>query len=252
MKQYHEIFIQKANQFIDFSDKNVLEVGCGNGEVLKEIANKNKPKMITGIDYKMESQQFQQGENWKIEQGDITDLQYPDSFFDIVISVASFEHICDINKALFQIKRVLKPYGKFFTMFGPIWTSIVGHHYLFYEESWAKLIPPWGHLWMKEDEMLAYLEPLVGNESAQVACTRIYRSSGINRVSRKEYYEAVFNCGLWVKYIQEHISLSRLSCFGIKDSEFNEEIYSKLRNKYQRNDLSVFGFTFLLEKFAKI
>lgn len=95
MKQYHEIFIQKANQFIDFRDKNVLEVGCGNGEVLKEIANKNKPKMITGIDYKMESQQFQQGENWKIEQGDITDLQYPDSFFDIVISVASFEHISD-------------------------------------------------------------------------------------------------------------------------------------------------------------
>ena len=59
MKQYHKNFIEKACRYIDFRDKIVLEVGSGNGEVLRAIAIKFQPKMIVGINYQLEPEQFQ-------------------------------------------------------------------------------------------------------------------------------------------------------------------------------------------------
>lgn len=38
-------------------------------------------------------------------------LTFPDSTFDIVINCDVLEHVSDLNKALFEIKRVLKPGG---------------------------------------------------------------------------------------------------------------------------------------------
>lgn len=243
-------FIKTAETLISFQGKTVLEVGCGNGEMLKEIAVQYKPEMIIGIDPKVP--QSQQGDKWKIEQGNIITLNYPNNFFDAVISVATLEHISDINGALCEIKRILKPYGKLYLSFGPIWSSIVGHHFLLGDEEWAKIIPAWGHLWMDKNEMLNYLQPLVGEEKAEKACSSIYDCKRLNRLVRKDYYDAFINSGLWIRFIQENISLSRLNRFGIRESEYTAEIYSKLRDKFQPQDLSVMGMTVLLEKYANL
>lgn len=56
--------MKTAETLISFQGKTVLEVGCGNGEMLKEIAVQYKPEMIIGIDPKVPQQQ--QGDNWKI------------------------------------------------------------------------------------------------------------------------------------------------------------------------------------------
>lgn len=111
---------------------------------------------------------------------------------------------------------------------------------------------PWGHLWMDKKEMFDYLQPLVGEEKAQQACESIYDSKRLNRLARKDYYEAILNSGLWVRFIEEIISLSRFSRFGRCESEFSPEIYTKLRGKYQPQELSVLRLTFLLEKYANL
>ena len=250
MKTYYNFFMETANQQIDFIGKTVLEVGCGNGEMLKAIASRYKPKLIIGIDPKVD--QPQKGDNWEIVQGDITALDYNDCSFDAVISLAVLEHISDIPVAFAEIKRILKSYGKFYTKSGIIWSSIVGHHYLLDDREWAEFIPPWGHLWMDKSEMFNYLQPLVGDEKAKIACASIYDSKRLNRLSRKDYYEAIINSGLWVRFIQENISLSGFSRFGIPESEYSQELYSKLKQKYQPQDLSVLRLTFLLEKYANI
>ena len=76
--------------------------------------------MIIGIDPQISREQ--QGDNWKIVQGDGVSIQFTDC------------------------SRVLKPYGKPYVSLGPIWTSIRGHHYRIVDMKWAELIPTWGHL----------------------------------------------------------------------------------------------------------
>lgn len=250
MESYHARFMETAHQQVNFSDKTILEVGCGNGEMLKEIAAKYKPAMIIGVDPKVI--QEQQGDNWRIAQGDVTALNYPDCSFDLVISLAVLEHISDLEKAFYEIKRVLKPYGQLYTKTGILWTSVIGHHYALDDKVWTELIPPWGHLWMNKKEMFEYLQPLVGEEKAQQACESIYECKRLNRLARRDYYEAILNSGLWVRYIEENISLSRYSRFGRRESEYSLEIYAKLKGKYQPQDLSVLRLTFFLEKYANL
>lgn len=54
---------------------------------------------------------------------DITDIQYKDNTFDYIISNHIMEHIPDEGKAVSEIKRVLKPNGKWILSF-PICTDM--------------------------------------------------------------------------------------------------------------------------------
>lgn len=51
------------------------------------------------------------GERIRHHVGDITELKYPDKFFDLVYLGETIEHIYDIRKCLQEVKRTLKPGG---------------------------------------------------------------------------------------------------------------------------------------------
>ena len=78
------------------------------------------------------------------------DIPFEDNSFDAVISNNAFAHISDVPRALEEVKRVLRPYGKFYTDFGGIWTSAAGHHWSkptasgYWNYEYMSLIPPWG------------------------------------------------------------------------------------------------------------
>ena len=62
---------------------------------------------------------------------------YPsqDNSFDAIVSLATFEHIHELPKALEELHRVLKTDGYIYTSFGPIWTSAKGHHLCINDEN---------------------------------------------------------------------------------------------------------------------
>lgn len=254
MERYNDQFIKNANGYIDFRDKTILEIGCGNGTDLRKIASEYKPRFIIGIDNSLDnwwSTQPSKGGNWEVDEGDAANLQFPDNYFDVVISLATFEHISDLESSLKEIKRVLKPFGKFYTEYSPIWTSVIGHHYDFWiDEDNANLIPPWGHLWMNKEEMIEYLVPKVGIERAHSAAYSIYESKIINRLARSDHYRLVLESGLWIREINESISLSRTHHFGNRQSEMTQEVYAKLNGLYKPEELAVSGFRLYLEKYA--
>ncbi len=71
---------------VDFNlGNNIIEIGCGNGTMLKTYGKKYKKKHFWGIDINTEN--FK-SENVQIIRGDIRDIKakFQDHFFDIVIS----------------------------------------------------------------------------------------------------------------------------------------------------------------------
>ncbi|MBN2215650.1 MAG: class I SAM-dependent methyltransferase [Bacteroidales bacterium] len=80
--------------------KTVLDVGCGNGYLLKEL--KKAGYQAAGVDVfdSMEDPGFEY-----IKAG-AEKLPFSDSSFDTVISTHTLEHIIDIRKAAEELKRV--------------------------------------------------------------------------------------------------------------------------------------------------
>lgn len=97
--------------------QRVLEVGYGSGLAFMNLAEKYKE--IHGIDLLADQQKVsamwdEQGIKTHLVQGDVTDMQYPDSYFDTVLLVSILEHLKpeQLNLAYSEIRRVLKVGGQ--------------------------------------------------------------------------------------------------------------------------------------------
>ena len=101
---------RKLRQYADFKNKEVLEVGCGNGRVSAMLAPiiaslvaidpdgerlKAARAKVPGVDFR---------------QGVGENLEFPDCTFDIVAFTFSLHHQ-DPVKALAEARRVLRPSG---------------------------------------------------------------------------------------------------------------------------------------------
>jgi len=100
-----------------------LEVGCGSGGVSLYFHN-TRGYEVELVDLSDEALHFAQ-HNFKMNgrkpiraifrKCDATDLPYPDSTFDLVMSYGLLEHFSDIDKPIREQLRVLKPGGLFFS-----------------------------------------------------------------------------------------------------------------------------------------
>jgi ubiquinone/menaquinone biosynthesis C-methylase UbiE len=98
-------------------DRNILVVdfGCGNGEILKEIKKINPALKCIGLDVSNEALRQAKEKNpdvdfFKIEDGEKLPLK--DSSIDFVFSSEVIEHIYDTQNAFKELSRILKPGGK--------------------------------------------------------------------------------------------------------------------------------------------
>lgn len=98
---------------------NVLELGCGNGLLwMNNQESINETLSITLSDFSegmlQSAKQNINNKNIKYQVIDIQDIPYENESFDIIISRHMLYHVPDIDKALTEVKRVLKPGGKFY------------------------------------------------------------------------------------------------------------------------------------------
>lgn len=108
MHRYHSV--KKLLQ-----DKVVLDAACGTGygtNIMSEVAN-----TVYGLDISNEALQYAEDHygNNKISyiQGSIEKLEFPDNFFDVVVSFETIEHVDEELQLKFlkEISRVLKEDG---------------------------------------------------------------------------------------------------------------------------------------------
>lgn len=102
---------------IDFSQKpKILDIGCGNGAFLRQIASQISEgygvDASTGMLRMAEQKTAEKGIlNLEFQQVKAPQLNFPGNSFDYVISVLSFRYL-DWDPMMHEILRVLKPGGR--------------------------------------------------------------------------------------------------------------------------------------------
>lgn len=100
------------------ADSLVLEAGCGVGAQTITLASNSPQANFVSIDISRDSLDSARKSaemmglpNIAFQQADIFNLPFPDSSFDHVFVCFVLEHLANPDKALEQLKRVLKPDG---------------------------------------------------------------------------------------------------------------------------------------------
>lgn len=101
----------------DLKGKLVLEVGSGRGGGARYIASSMEPSSYTGLDLAQNAvtlaNRIHQVKNLKFVQGSAESLPFEDNSLDVVINVESCHAYGNVDKFFSEVKRVLKPGGKF-------------------------------------------------------------------------------------------------------------------------------------------
>ena len=127
------------------SGAEVLDVGCGLGDVLAGLKGDYQ---LAGMDYARSNVQAatrRLGERAVIKQGSIYEMPFDSNAFDVALCLEVLEHIEDDARGVRDIARVLKPGGFLiaavpYTYYWPEYQSLMGHFRHYTRESFSRLM----------------------------------------------------------------------------------------------------------------
>jgi SAM-dependent methyltransferase len=180
----------------NFSGSNVLEVGCGLGAMSIDIAASGAGSVL-GIDLNARAIEFAR---WKASQ--VLDGPAAIRFearpiatiagqqlFDMVVSKDTFEHVITLEDMIADIARLLRPGGRAFIGFSPLYNSPFGDH----GELGVRI--PWLHLIAGEARVVAAF-----NRTNNTDCHNLHQA-GFNGYPPRRFYRAFRSSGLATRYM---------------------------------------------------
>jgi len=107
-EKYHYSRYRIFRQMLQAEGKALLDVGCGTPcDSMKPGAFLRYIGYGTGVDIVEYDLEF------PFKKGSITDLPFEDHAFDVVVAGEILEHVIEVEAALNEVQRVLKPGGAF-------------------------------------------------------------------------------------------------------------------------------------------
>jgi ubiquinone/menaquinone biosynthesis C-methylase UbiE len=94
----------------DLAGKRVLDVGCGKGRFARVFKDQEPRAGIWGLDISEEMLRFVPPDI-STRAGSMTEIPFEDGFFDAAYATESLEHAVEIDRAVAEICRVVKPGG---------------------------------------------------------------------------------------------------------------------------------------------
>lgn len=168
---YHVKLI--AETFGPLEGKRVLDVGSGKGRFARVLKERNPGAQICAFDLSEAMLRFVP-EGIRPVSGTMTSLPFAPGVFDAAYATESLEHAVQIDVAVAEMCRVLKPGGRL---------VIIDKN----AEHWGKLKTPEWEKWFRREE----LEKLLGRHCRQVSSQFI------------SYWEDVEPDGMFLAWIAE-------------------------------------------------
>ena len=119
--------------------KRVLDVGCGKGRFARVFHQQEPQAELWGLDISEAMLRFVP-EGISTRAGSMTELPFDNDFFDGAYATESLEHAVDIEKAVSEICRVVKPGGRI---------AIIDKN----ADQWGKLATPEWEKWFTRREL---------------------------------------------------------------------------------------------------
>lgn len=208
---YQSHAVDRFERRVGLRGKRVLEIGTdADAKVLRSLLSKGAAAVM-GVNRNadMVRRAGQRIRNARLVVASVTELPLPDASIDAVFSIATFEHIHDLPRALAELHRVLRPNGIVYANFGPIWSSGKGHHLdvkVGAEEARHTLpdknpLPDYCHLLMSPAELRDALRDRTLEVLREPIVRRVYDDPSINRLFFHEYLEAMHASRLRVESV---------------------------------------------------
>jgi len=159
--------------FGDLNGKRVLDVGCGKGRFARVFAERYPQASIVGFDL-AEAMLRHVPTGVGACAGSMTALPFPNGIFDYAYATESLEHAVDIQAAVAEMCRVLRPGGRI---------VIIDKN----SKQWGRLKTPEWEKWFGRKE----LEKLLARHCAKVSSRPI------------SYWEDVAPDGLFLAWLAE-------------------------------------------------
>jgi ubiquinone/menaquinone biosynthesis C-methylase UbiE len=98
-------------------EKQIVDIGCGEGILMDKILQKFPEKTILGIDASSENIEICKAHNLNVYYGNVYELPLDNEFVDCVLFIEVIEHIYNPELAIEEIRRILKKGGKLILLF---------------------------------------------------------------------------------------------------------------------------------------
>jgi SAM-dependent methyltransferase len=205
LETYQRDALTRMNYYTDAKGLDILEVGADNGNCLARLQGQGMKRGLGINNWRWPDWERPRRANDRIilSSSEIGNLPVRDESFDLIYSIATYEHIHDLPGALAEMHRLVKVGGLVYAIFGPIWTSLVGHHLWFDyrgkefrftdSESIDAILDPYDHLLYSREELRRKLLHSHDEEATEKILYEVFDSPHINRYTYADYFHFVLD-----------------------------------------------------------